>query len=115
MPVEEWMESLARYLSYLVDDRFEEYAYDVIDGIAKARTTNELRESLVRGLRMRKKLERKAEELKLEILSPSAEDLKRFEEELERAEGDGRRIRALGLRLALLSLGRWVDVSQNLR
>ncbi len=107
MPVEGWMESLARYLSYLIDDKFEEYAYDVIDGIAKARTTNELRESLVRGLRMKKKLERKAEELGIEVSFPFAEDLKKFEEELERADEDGRRIRTIGLRLALLSLGRW--------
>ncbi|MEM4616255.1 MAG: hypothetical protein QXY19_04540 [Archaeoglobaceae archaeon] len=62
--VEEWVREFGRYLSYLVDDKFEEYAYDVVDSIAKARTAEEILEGVYRALRLSPKLEKKPKKLK---------------------------------------------------
>jgi len=108
----DWIGNVGKYLSYLVSDKFEEYAYDIVDGIAKARNANELMESLYKGLRLVPKLRKKAEEKGYQIYIPSAQDIKALEEELESA--DEKKVRKIGLKLALLSLAYW-DVPKRER
>jgi len=97
------VENIGRYLSYLISDKFEEYAYDIIDSIAKARSKNELLEALYKGLRLSSKLKRKAKE---PIYIPTPDDIRKLEEELRNAN-DEKKIRQIGLSLALWAFADW--------
>ncbi len=101
-----YVENVGRYLSYLISDKFEEYAYDIIDGIAKARSKNELLEALYKGLRLLPKLKKKAKEKNWSIYLPTPNDIKKLEEELK-STNDEKKIRQIGLSLALWAFADW--------
>lgn len=100
------VENIGKYLSYLISDKFEEYAYDIIDSIAKARSKNELLEALYKGLRLSPKLKKKAEEKNWSIYIPTPDDIRKLEEELRNAN-DEKKIRLIGLSLALWAFADW--------
>jgi len=109
-----WIENIGRYLSYLISDEFEEYAYDVVDGIAKARASNELLEAFYKGLRLRSKIEKKAREKNCFIRIPSPADIREFESAVEEAEKKGEKeIRKLGLKLALWAFAYWGECKKG--
>jgi len=102
----EYIENIGKYLSYLISDKLEEYAYDIIDSIAKARSKNELLEALYRGLRLSSKLKKKAKENTWSIYIPTPDDIRKLEEELRNAN-DEKKIRQIGLSLALWAFADW--------
>jgi len=96
------MKNIGKYLSYLVSDRFEEYAYDIVDGVAKARNANELLEALYKGLRLSPKLKKKGD-----IDVPSPEDIKKLEETLKDIGDNEKEVRKIGLSIALWAFADW--------
>ena len=100
------VENIGKYLSYLISDRFEEYAFDIIDSIAKARSKNELLDALYKGLRLSPKLKKKAKENNWSIYLPTPDDIRKLEEELRNAN-DEKKIRQIGLSLALWAFADW--------
>ena len=106
--MEEWIRNIGRYLSYLVDENFGEYAYDIVDGIAKARTGEELLENVYKALRLAPKLEKKALKEKCpNIWKPSPSDIEALEREIESVSNDTRKLRRLALKLALWAFAYW--------
>ncbi|WP_285519652.1 hypothetical protein [Thermococcus nautili] len=105
--MEGWIRNVGKYLSYLVDENFGEYAYDIVDGIAKARTGEELLESVYKALRLAPKLEKKAREKGCTFWKPSPEDIGYLESEVERLSDDPKGLRALALKLALWAFAYW--------
>ncbi|WP_238516189.1 hypothetical protein [Thermococcus gammatolerans] len=105
-PMEEWIRNIGRYLSYLVDENFGEYAYDIVDGIAKARTGEELLENVYKALRLAPKLEKKAEK-KCNFRKPSPADIEALEREVESVSNDPHKLRRLALKLALWAFAYW--------
>ncbi|ASJ12051.1 hypothetical protein [Thermococcus thioreducens] len=102
-----WVKNIGRYLSYLVDENFEEYAYDIVDGIAKARTGEELLENVYKALRLAPKLERKAREKGCNFWKPSPADIEALEDEVKELSDKPRELRALALKLALWAFAYW--------
>ncbi len=105
--MEDWIRNIGRYLSYLVDDNFEEYAYDIVDGIAKARTKEELLENVYKALRLAPKLEKKAREKRCNFRKPSPMDIEALENEVEKLSDKPKELRALALKLALWAFAYW--------
>nr|7R21_A Chain A, Cas11a [Pyrococcus furiosus DSM 3638]7R21_C Chain C, Cas11a [Pyrococcus furiosus DSM 3638]7R21_D Chain D, Cas11a [Pyrococcus furiosus DSM 3638]7R21_E Chain E, Cas11a [Pyrococcus furiosus DSM 3638]7R21_F Chain F, Cas11a [Pyrococcus furiosus DSM 3638]7R21_G Chain G, Cas11a [Pyrococcus furiosus DSM 3638]7R21_H Chain H, Cas11a [Pyrococcus furiosus DSM 3638]7R2K_C Chain C, Cas11a [Pyrococcus furiosus DSM 3638]7R2K_E Chain E, Cas11a [Pyrococcus furiosus DSM 3638]7R2K_F Chain F, Cas11 len=102
-----WIRNIGRYLSYLVDDTFEEYAYDVVDGIAKARTQEELLEGVYKALRLAPKLKKKAESKGCPPPRiPSPEDIEALEEKVEQLSNP-KDLRKLAVSLALWAFASW--------
>jgi|GEM_PF-1933450 len=103
-----WIKNIGKYLSYLVDETFQEYAYDIVDGIAKARTGEELLENVYKALRLAPKLEKKALKEKCpNIWKPSPSDIEALEKEIESISDDPRKLRRLALKLALWAFAYW--------
>jgi len=102
-----WIRNVGKYLSYLVDENFEEYAYDIVDGIAKARTGEELLENVYKALRLAPKLEKKAREKGCAFWKPSPVDIEALENEVERLSDKPKELRALALKLALWAFAYW--------
>ncbi len=96
------MKNIGRYLSYLINDKFEEYAYDIVDGVAKARNTKELLEAIYKGLRLSPKLKKKGN-----IKVPSPEDIKMLEETLRELRDNEKEVRKIGLSIALWAFADW--------
>ena len=105
--MEEWIQNIGKYLSYLVDENFQEYAYDIVDGIAKARTGEELLENVYKALRLAPKLEKKAKENGCNFWKPSPADIEALEREVEFVSNDSRKLRRLALKLALWAFAYW--------
>jgi len=105
--MEVWIKNIGKYLSYLVDENFEEYAYDIVDGIAKARTGEELLENVYKALRLAPKLEKKASEKGCAFWKPSPGDIEALENEVERLVDKPKELRALALKLALWAFAYW--------
>jgi len=105
--MEGWIQNIGKYLSYLVDENFEEYAYDIVDGIAKARTGEELLENVYKALRLAPKLEKKAKEKGCNFWKPSPTDIEALEREVESVSNDPRKLRRLALKLALWAFAYW--------
>ncbi len=111
--VEDWVRDLGRYLSYLVDDKFEEYAYDIIDSIAKARTAEEILEGIYRALRLSPKLEKKAEEIEKEtgnrcyFRKPSPNHIESLENYLQSIAEDPKKLRSFALSLSIWAFANW--------
>lgn len=107
------MKDIGKYLSYLVDDKFEEYAYDIIDSIAKARTSEEILEGIYRALRLSPKLERKAEEIEKEtgkrchFKKPSPSQIESLENYLQSIMDDPKKIRNFALSLSIWAFADW--------
>ncbi|WP_209476785.1 hypothetical protein [Thermococcus stetteri] len=107
--MEGWVRNIGEYLSYLVDENFGEYAYDIVDGIAKARTGEELLENVYKALRLAPKLEKKARGKECpHIRKPSPEDIEALENEVEKLSDKPKELRALALKLALWAFAYWV-------
>ncbi|WP_297499592.1 hypothetical protein [Thermococcus sp.] len=107
--MDRWMmvRNMGKYLSYLVDERFEEYAYDVVDSIAKARTPEELLEGVYKALRLAPKLQKKAEAKGCSpIWKPSPDDIEALEKEVENISNP-RDLRKLAVSLALWAFAYW--------
>ncbi|NJE30785.1 hypothetical protein E3E38_06985 [Thermococcus sp. 18S1] len=104
--MEDWIRNIGKYLSYLVDENFGEYAYDIVDGIAKARTGEELLENVYKALRLAPKLEKKARERCI-FWKPSPADIEALENEVERLSDKPKELRALALKLALWAFAYW--------
>ena len=105
--MESWIKNIGEYLSYLVDDKFKEYAYDIVDGIAKARTPEELLEGVYKALRLAPKLQKKAEsEGCPPIWKPSPEDIEALENKIENLSNP-RDLRRLAVSLALWAFAYW--------
>ena len=107
--MDRWMmvRNIGKYLSYLVDERFEEYAYDVVDSIAKARTPEELLEGVYKALRLAPKLQKKAEAKGCSpIWKPSPDDIEALEKEVENISNP-RDLRKLAVSLALWAFAYW--------
>ncbi|WP_297068806.1 hypothetical protein [Thermococcus sp.] len=101
------IKNIGQYLSYLVDDTFEEYAYDVVDSIAKARTPEELLEGVYKALRLAPKLQKKAEAKDCPpVRKPSPEDIEALEREIENISNP-RDLRRLAVSLALWAFADW--------
>lgn len=105
--MEEWIRNIGRYLSYLVDENFGEYAYDIVDGIAKARTGEELLENVYKALRLAPKLEKKAREKGCTFQKPSPKDIQTLEDGIEAISSDPKKLRRLALKLALWAFAYW--------
>lgn len=105
--VEDWVRDFGRYLSYLVDDKFEEYAYDIIDSIAKARTTEEILEGIYRALRLSPKLEKKAKENNCRFEKPSPNQVESLEKYLQSIAEDPKKLRNFALSLSIWAFANW--------
>ncbi|MDW7989958.1 MAG: hypothetical protein RMH75_04765 [Archaeoglobaceae archaeon] len=111
--VEEWVRDLGRYLSYLVDDNFEEYAYDIVDSIAKARTSEEILEGIYRALRLSPKLEKKVEEIekktgkKCYFKKPTPRQIEFLESYLQSVVNDPKKLRNFALSLSIWAFANW--------
>lgn len=105
--VEDWVREVGRYLSYLVDDKFEEYAYDIIDSIAKARTAEEILEGIYRALRLSPKLEKKAEENKCHFEKLSPNHVESLENYLQSIAEDPKKLRNFALSLSIWAFANW--------
>ncbi|NJE01777.1 hypothetical protein [Thermococcus sp. JdF3] len=105
--MEDWIKNIGRYLSYLVDDAFGEYAYDIVDGIAKARTGEELLEGVYKALRLAPKLEKKAHENGCTFWKPSEKDIEALEDRVESLANSPKELRRLALKLALWAFAYW--------
>ena len=104
--MDRWVMNLGKYLSYLVDETFEEYAYDIVDGIAKARTQEELLEGVYKALRLAPKLKKKADEKGCTFWKPSPEDVEALEDAIDKLSNP-KDIRKLTISLALWAFAYW--------
>ncbi|AEC52736.1 hypothetical protein PNA2_1821 [Pyrococcus sp. NA2] len=104
--MEDWIRNIGEYLSYLVDETFEEYAYDIVDSIAKARTPEELLEGVYKALRLAPKLQKKAEEKGCIFVKPSPRDLEAFENAVN-GLSNPKDLRKLAVSLALWAFAYW--------
>lgn len=104
---EEWVREIGRYLSYLVDDNFQEYAYDILDGIAKARTVEEILDGIYKALRLSPKLEKKALENRCRFKNLTHKDIENLERYLESIAGDSTKIRNFALKISIWALASW--------
>ncbi|CAB3287757.1 conserved protein of unknown function [Methanocaldococcus lauensis] len=100
--LEVWIKNIGKYLSYLVSDKFGEHAYDIVDGIAKARNANELLEALYKGLRLSPKL-KKIENIEI----PSPKDIENLEESLKNIGDNEKEVKKIGLSIALWAFADW--------
>ena len=105
----DWVESIGRYLSYLVDDKIEEYAYDIVDSIAKARNANELLEGIYRAERLKIKLKRKAETENMYFWEISDRDTRELIRKLEEIGDDQKNVRKLALTLGVWAFAWYGD------
>ncbi|AMM53712.1 hypothetical protein [Pyrococcus kukulkanii] len=105
--MEEWIRRIGEYLSYLIDEDLEEYAYDIIDSIAKARTPEEVLEGVYKALRLAPKLERKAKEKGCTFWKPLPRDIQALEGKIETISNDPKELRRLALKLALWAFADW--------
>ncbi|MEM2637619.1 MAG: hypothetical protein QXL15_04665 [Candidatus Korarchaeota archaeon] len=104
--MEEWIKNIGRYLSYLVDDTIEEYAYDIVDGIAKARSEEELLEGLYKALRLSSKIEKRCDEENYYFWKPSEKDVHELENALKNVSNQ-KEIRVIALRIATWAFAYW--------
>ncbi|WP_054839617.1 hypothetical protein [Thermococcus sp. JCM 11816] len=104
--MDEWVKNIGRYLSYLVDDEFEEYAYDIVDSIAKARTQEELLESVYKALRLAPKLKKKADSEGCFFQKPSPTDIEALEDRVEELSNP-KDLRKVAVSLALWAFAYW--------